>query len=202
MWQMELVLASGNRGKIAELKKLLAPLQITVKSLADYPDMPETVEDGETFQANAIKKAREAAAYTGIMALADDSGLEVDYLKGLPGVHSARFAGEPKDDAANNRKLLALLQGVPWEQRTARFRCVVALCTPQGEVYTSEGTCEGYILEQLKGQGGFGYDPLFYVPELNQTFAEIDLEIKNKISHRGKALAGAIKILTERVLHK
>lgn len=199
---MELVLASGNRGKIAELKKLLAPLQITVKSLADYPDMPETVEDGETFQANAIKKAREAAAYTGIMALADDSGLEVDYLKGLPGVHSARFAGEPKDDAANNRKLLALLQGVPWEQRTARFRCVVALCTPQGEVYTSEGTCEGYILEQLKGQGGFGYDPLFYVPELNQTFAEIDLEIKNKISHRGKALAGAIKILTERVLHK
>jgi XTP/dITP diphosphohydrolase len=161
--------------------------------------MPETVEDGETFQENAIKKAREAAQFTGILALADDSGLEVDCLDGLPGVHSARFAGEPKDDAANNAKLLTLMQDIPWEQRTARFRCVVALCTPQGKVFTSDGSCEGYILEYLKGKGGFGYDPLFYVPDLNQTFAEIDIEIKNKISHRGKALSGALKILTERV---
>lgn len=192
-------MASSNKGKIAELNKLLAPLQITVKSLADYPTMPETVEDGETFQQNAIKKAREAAQFTGILALADDSGLEVDHLKGLPGVHSARFAGEPKDDAANNRKLLALMEGVPWEQRTARFRCVMALCTPQGEIFTSDGSCEGYILEELKGQGGFGYDPLFYIPDYDQTFAQLDLEIKNRISHRGKALSGVLNILTERV---
>lgn len=192
-------MASGNKGKIAELNKLLAHLNITIKSLGDYPTMPETVEDGETFQQNAIKKAREAAQFTGILALADDSGLEVDYLKGLPGVHSARFAGEPKDDAANNRKLLELMQGVPWEKRTARFRCVMALCTPQGEIFTSDGSCEGYILEELKGKGGFGYDPLFYIPDYDQTFAELDIEIKNKISHRGKALSGALNILTERV---
>lgn len=194
----ELVLASGNKGKIDELAKLLMPLNIKVKSLADYPHMPETIEDGQTFAENAIKKAREAAQYTGLLSLADDSGLEVDYLQGLPGVHSARFAGEPKDDAANNGKLLHLMQGIPWDKRTARFRCVIAICTPQGKVFISDGNCEGYILEELRGTGGFGYDPLFYVPAYDKTFAELDMGIKNQISHRGKALAGALKILAGR----
>nr|WP_204618226.1 XTP/dITP diphosphatase [Desulforadius tongensis] len=199
---MELVLASGNKGKLQELRALLAPYNITVYSLADYPDMPETVEDGSTFLENAVKKAREAAAYTGLPALADDSGLEVDYLNGQPGVYSARFAGPQKDDAANNSKLLRLMQNVPWEQRTAGFRCVMAICTPQGEVYTSEGTCRGYILQQARGQGGFGYDPLFYVPEYDKTFAELDMSEKNKISHRGKALRGAVEILAKMAQEK
>lgn len=195
----KLVLASGNKGKLNEFNTLLAPLNITVQSLADYPDMPETIEDGETFSENAIKKAREAAAFTGLPALADDSGLEVDYLNGQPGVYSARFAGEPKDDAANNRKLLELLKDVTREQRTARFRCVIAFCTPDGKVDTSDGTCEGYILEEEKGSGGFGYDPLFYVPKYSKTFAELEMAEKNKISHRGKALQGIVNILAERV---
>lgn len=195
---MKLVLASNNKGKLVELEKLLAPLNISVVSLTDYPEMAETIEDGETFADNAIKKAREAAEFTGLTALADDSGLEVDYLNGQPGVISARFAGEPKDDQKNNDKLLSLMAGVPWEKRTARFRCVIAICTPQGDVYTSDGTCDGYVLEQQKGDGGFGYDPLFYVPEYNKTFAELDMAEKNKISHRGRALEAAKKTLTER----
>lgn len=199
---MELVLASGNKGKIVELKQLLATLPITVKSLADYPTMPETVEDGESFQANAIKKAQEAAQFTGKMALADDSGLEVDSLAGLPGVESARFAGEPTDDAANNRKLLAMMKNIPQSQRRARFRCVMAICTPQGEIFTSEGSCEGLILQALQGQGGFGYDPLFYVPDFDKTFAELDLASKNKISHRGQALTGVLNLLTTLVTDK
>ncbi len=195
----KLVLASNNSGKLKELRTLLSPLNIAVTSLADYPGMPETVEDGDTFAENAVKKAKEAAQYTGLIALADDSGLEVDYLNGKPGVLSARFAGEPKDDAANNQKLLTLMQGVPMEKRTARFRCVVAICTPQGETYISEGSCEGYILNELRGTGGFGYDPLFYVAEYKKTFAELDLATKNKISHRGKALKGAVEILKKLV---
>lgn len=195
----KLVLASNNSGKLKELRTLLSPLNIAVTSLADYPGMPETVEDGDTFADNAVKKAKEAAQYTGLIALADDSGLEVDYLNGKPGVLSARFAGEPKDDAANNQKLLTLMQGVPMEKRTARFRCVVAICTPQGETYISEGSCEGYILNELRGTGGFGYDPLFYVAEYKKTFAELDLATKNKISHRGKALKGAVEILKKLV---
>ncbi|MEG6614945.1 XTP/dITP diphosphatase [Peptococcaceae bacterium 1198_IL3148] len=195
----KLVLASGNKGKLKEFNTLLAPLNISVLSLADYPGMPETIEDGSTFSENAIKKAKEAAQHTGLPALADDSGLEVDYLNGQPGVYSARFAGEPKDDAANNRKLLALMKDVPWEQRTARFRCVIAICTPEGTVETSDGACEGYILEEERGNGGFGYDPLFYVPQFDKTFAELDMTEKNKISHRGRALQGMVNILTKRV---
>ncbi len=195
----KLVLASGNQGKLKELSSLLAPLNIAVVSLADFPDMPETIEDGATFAENAVKKAKEAAEYTGLTALADDSGLEVDYLNGLPGVYSARFAGEAKDDAANNKKLLRLLHGVPYEKRTARFRSVIAICDPQGEIYTSDGRCEGYILEEERGSGGFGYDPLFYVPAYQKTFAELTMEEKNKISHRGRALIGAVEILKKLV---
>lgn len=192
---MKLVLATKNQGKVKELAEMLRPLNLEVISIGQYPGFQEVEEDGDTFQANAIKKAVAAAEFTGELALADDSGLEVDALNGAPGVYSARFAGEPKDDAANNRKLLELLQDVPEEKRTARFRCVIAIAEPNGKVHTADGFCEGFILKELKGVGGFGYDPLFYVPAYKQTFAEIDLKEKNTISHRGKALQKAVEIL-------
>jgi len=222
---MEIVLATKNRGKLRELEKLLAPLGIKVVSIADYLDFPEVVEDGKSFEENAVKKARIATKFTGRVTLADDSGLEVDYLGGAPGIYSARFAlvdckridctvqsnciragnkensrgGRTGIDRANNEKLLALLKEVPWEKRTARFRCVVAVAVPEGRVYTAEGTCEGYIVYEPRGEGGFGYDPLFYVPEYGKTFAELDMETKNRISHRGRALAGAVDILCQLV---
>lgn len=195
----KLVLATKNRGKVAEFAAFLAPLGIHVVALSDYQGAPDVCEDGATFEENAIKKARAAAAFTREIALADDSGLEVDFLGGQPGVLSARFAGCPGDDAANNAKLLKLLEGVPWEKRTARFRCVIAIATPAGEVYTAEGTCEGYIGFDPRGEGGFGYDPLFYVPAEGKTFAELDMATKNRISHRGHALVQARAIL-ERLL--
>lgn len=192
---MKLVLATRNQGKVRELAKLVAPLDMEVVSLAEYPHVPEVVEDGETFEENAVKKAKAVAFATGLIALADDSGLEVDYLGGAPGVHSARFSGEEKDDQANNQKLLRLLEGVPPEKRSARFRCVVAIATPEGKVFNASGSCEGVIGTTPKGASGFGYDPLFYVPEFDKTFAELDLETKNKISHRGRAFALAGEIL-------
>lgn len=192
---MKLVLATNNQGKVKELTDMLQPLGFQVVPIGTYPGFQEVVEDGATFAANAIKKAVAAAQFTGELALADDSGLEVDALAGAPGVHSARFAGEPKDDAANNRKLLAMLAEVPEEKRTARFRCVIAIAEPNGKNHTVDGTCEGMILRELKGEGGFGYDPLFYVPEYQQTFGELDAAKKNAISHRGRALQKAQGIL-------
>lgn len=192
---MRLVLATRNPGKIRELSALLAPLGYEVASLTDYPGAPEVAEDGATFAENAVKKAVAVARYTGHLALADDSGLEVDYLGGAPGVLSARFAGEHGNDRANNEKLLGLLAGVPPEKRTARFRCVMAIATPAGEVWTAEGSCEGLIAEAPRGEGGFGYDPLFYVPELGKTFAELEPEVKNRLSHRARALEQAKEIL-------
>ncbi|WP_333870179.1 XTP/dITP diphosphatase [Desulforamulus putei] len=192
---MKLVLATNNKGKVKELAEMLNPLDLQVVPIGEYPGFQEVEEDGDTFAANAIKKAVAAARFTGELSLADDSGLEVDALNGAPGVHSARFAGEPRDDAANNRKLLKLLEDVPEEKRTGRFRCVIAIAEPGGRVHTAEGTCEGIILRELKGEGGFGYDPLFYVPAYKQTFAELNLEQKNSISHRGKALQRAVEIL-------
>jgi len=192
----KLVLASRNPGKLKELKALLRPLDIEVASLQDYPHIPEVAEDGTTFAENAVKKARAVAAATGLLALADDSGLEVDYLNGAPGVFSARFAGAGHDDRANNEKLLRLLEGVPPEKRTARFRCVVAIATPEGKVYTAEGICEGVIATEPRGERGFGYDPLFLVPQLGKTFAELEPSLKNTISHRARALAKAREILS------
>ncbi|MEW6171982.1 MAG: XTP/dITP diphosphatase [Bacillota bacterium] len=184
-----LVVATTNQGKLREIQAILAPLNWEVISTKAYQEFPEIEERGTTFEANAIEKARATAAFTGETALADDSGLEVDYLGGAPGVYSARFAGEPKDDDANNAKLLRLLEGVPQEKRAARFRCVIAVAFPEGRVLTADGRCEGYILTELRGAGGFGYDPLFYVPEFGKTFAELPLEVKNRISHRAAALA-------------
>ncbi len=192
---MRIVVATRNRGKLEELAVMLGPLGVDVRSLEDYPHVPEVVEDGKTFAENAVKKAREVAGATGEIALADDSGLEVDCLGGAPGVHSARFAGEGKDDRANNEKLIRLMEGVPREKRGACFKCVVALAVPEGRVYTAEGACRGIIGDKPRGNGGFGYDPLFIVPDLGKTFAELDMDVKNAVSHRGKAFARAREII-------
>lgn len=192
-----IVVATTNPGKLRELNMLLAPLNLEVTGTDAYPGFPEIGEEGRTFEENAVKKAQLTAAFTGEMALADDSGLEVDYLSGAPGVYSARFAGEPRDDWANNAKLLELLKGVPWEKRTARFRCVIAVATPTGKVLTAEGTCAGYILDEPRGTGGFGYDPLFYYPAYGKTFAELLPEEKNRVSHRAKALAKIKELLAK-----
>lgn len=184
----KVVVASKNRGKIAEIAAKLALLPFTVLSVQDVGDIPEPEETGRTFEENAELKARYYAARTGLPCLADDSGLEVDELDGRPGVYSARFAGEHATDAANNEKLLSLLASVPANRRTARFRCALAFVDPEGTLLTADGTCEGVILDQPRGRSGFGYDPLFYMPALGKTLAEIELAEKNRISHRARAL--------------
>lgn len=188
-------MASQNRHKVQEIKDLTASLGLTVVGLAELGDFPPVVEDGATFQANAAKKALETARLVGDWVLADDSGLEVDALGGAPGVHSARFAGEPADDARNNQLLLEKLAQVPLEQRGAQFRCVMALASPAGELQFSEGICRGVIGFEPRGEHGFGYDPLFIVPELSRTFAELGPEEKNKISHRSRAMQGMVEVI-------
>lgn len=184
----ELLVASGNKGKLREFGELLQGLVDTILSPADFPGLPEVEEDGDTFEANALKKARSAAVFTGKPVLADDSGLSVDCLDGRPGVYSARFAGEGASDADNNALLLRELAGVPAERRAAAFHCVIALCQPDGSCQTFDGKLPGVILEAPRGSGGFGYDPLFLVPEYGETLSELSLEIKNAISHRGRAM--------------
>lgn len=192
-----LVFATRNRGKLYELRGLFAGGDLEVIDVAEAEvrlgtTIPDTVEDAPTFLGNASKKAREVAAATGWPALADDSGLEVDALGGAPGVYSARYAGGHGDTAANNAKLLAALAGVPAERRTAQFRCVLAVADPAGllgaDVMHAEGVVRGVILDGPRGDGGFGYDPLFLCPELGVTFAEADRETKASVSHRGRAL--------------
>jgi XTP/dITP diphosphohydrolase len=173
----------------------LADETIEVLSLNDMEDWEDVEENGETFAENAALKAREAVKKTGLIALADDSGLEVDALNGAPGVYSARFAGEPKNDERNNDKLLQLLEIVPEDKRQARFRCALVVATPGGEEYLTEGTVEGQILTERRGSAGFGYDPLFFVPEYARTMAELTLAEKNKLSHRAQAFRQAIPIL-------
>jgi len=184
----ELVVATGNKGKLREFGELLKGVVETILSPADFPGFPEVEEDGDTFEANAIKKAMSAAVFTGRPVLADDSGISVDYLDGRPGVYSARYAGEGAADADNNALLLQELAGVPAGQRGAAFHCVIALCHPDGSCQTFDGSLPGVILEEPRGAGGFGYDPLFLVPEYGQTFSELPLDIKNAISHRGRAM--------------
>jgi XTP/dITP diphosphohydrolase len=183
---MNLVVATTNRGKIAEFGALLRDRGIGILSLLDFPDMPPVPEDGETFVENALAKARAACTFTGLPALADDSGLEVDALGGLPGIRSARFAPASGE---RNEKLLAMMRDVPPERRTARFVCALALARPDGFEWTVTETCEGLITDAPRGSEGFGYDPLFLYPPLGRTFAEIPLAEKNRFSHRGRALA-------------
>lgn len=184
----EIVIASKNAGKVAEIAAALQHLPVRLVSLAELGDVPEAVENGADFSENAFIKARFYAAYTGKACLADDSGLEVDALDGEPGVYSARYAGETATDAQNNAKLLTKLEGVAGEKRTARFRCVLAFVDTDKQTITAQGVCEGEILAAARGAGGFGYDPLFYIPALGQTLAEISIAEKNTISHRGAAL--------------
>jgi XTP/dITP diphosphohydrolase len=183
-----ILLATRSAGKLRELEQLTAGSAIEWVSLNAFPDVAEAVEDGATFAANAEKKARHYASATGLAALADDSGLEVDALDGAPGVHSAYYAGLPRDDAANNRKLIAALRDVPPEQRTARFRCVMVYVADGEVVHRSEGAIEGVIVDAARGANGFGYDPHFWVPGHDCTTAEMAPEQKNAVSHRGQAL--------------
>ena len=183
-----LVVATRNPGKASEIRQMLGE-NFQVKTLADYPDMPDVIEDGETFEANASKKALEIALKLNVPVLADDSGLEVDALGGRPGVHSARYGGADLPHTEKVKLLLNELLGVPDAQRTARFVCVMAYATPDGKVETRRATIEGRINHEPLGNNGFGYDPIFYLPEKNCTTAQLPAEEKNKISHRGKALA-------------
>ncbi len=192
---MKIILATQNQGKVRELRELLVDEDIEVLSLLDIPDWEDVEENGVTFAENAALKAREAVRRTGLIALADDSGLEVDALDGAPGVYSARYAGEPKDDERNIDKLLHLLEMVPENKRTARFRCALVMATPFGEEYLTEGAVEGHILTQRRGSDGFGYDPVFYLPEFAETMAELTLTEKNTLSHRAQAFRKVIPML-------
>jgi len=185
---MDLILATWNQHKIREIKGIWSDLDLCFFSLADLPQKIIIQETGSTFSQNAIKKASQVADQVNGFVLADDSGIEVDALGGKPGVLSARFAGTNATDAQNNKKLLSALKGVPWEKRGARYRCVIVLIDLQKKIYVSEGISEGMIAFEPIGQQGFGYDPLFYVPEYEMTMAQLSPEIKNKISHRGRAL--------------
>jgi XTP/dITP diphosphohydrolase len=193
-------MATRNAGKVRELAALLQDLGIRLLSLVDFPNLPEIPEEGATFAENAETKAREVARLTGLPALADDSGLEVKVIGGRPGVFSARYAQErtaPKapTDEDNWRKLLDELKDVPWEKRRARFVCEIALALPEGRLFRAQGECRGYIALEPKGNQGFGYDPVFWVPEFEATMAELAPEIKNRISHRAKALEALKELL-------
>ena len=188
---MELLIATTNPGKRAEIESILKRYSLRIISLNDLSSYPTVVEDGVTFEENALKKARTLAEFSGRVTLADDSGLEVDALGGAPGIHSARYSGEEANDMRNNQKLLRALAGVPEEKRTARFVCVLALCAPpalDGGEWLFRGECAGRIAFAPRGENGFGYDPLFFYPPLNRTFAELDREAKSRVSHRGRAL--------------
>jgi XTP/dITP diphosphohydrolase len=194
---LEAVLATRNPGKVGEIAAILEGLPIRLVALNDIAGVEAAVEDGLTFEENASKKATGAWRQTGLTSLADDSGLEVDALDGKPGIFSARFAGEGASHAANNQKLLALLDGIPAPDRTARFVCVAALITVRGELTLHRGTLEGVIGQAPRGQGGFGYDPVFYVPAYGQTVAELGEAVKNTISHRAKAFIDLRRRLEE-----
>ena len=192
----ELVLATRNRNKVIELVALLGDLGITIRTLDEFPDAPDVVEDGGTCEANAVKKARAIAKSTGLPAVADDTGLEVDALGGRPGVYAARYAGEDATYEDNCRKLLRDLTGVPREKRTAHFLTVAAIALPSDGIRVAQGTLEGVIAEEASGTLGFGYDPVFLIPELGKTLAQLSADQKNTISHRAKAFAKVREMLS------
>ena len=183
-----IVLATSNTHKLQEFQEMLKDFPVSIKSLADFGPMPEAVEDGATFDANAYKKALHYAKVLGLPCLADDSGLVVDALEGRPGVYSARYSGPGATDWSNCEKLLGEMKGI--SNRSAHFVCVLSLATPAGPALTWEGRCDGEIITERRGESGFGYDPVFFYPEFGKTFAEIPMEQKSSISHRGRALAG------------
>lgn len=193
----QIVLATRNRHKLQEIRDMLQSMPVEILSCDGFAGCPDVVEDGATFADNALKKARAIARHTGHVTIADDSGLEVDALGGLPGIYSARFAGEPTDDRRNNEKLLRELARVPDEKRGAQFTCVIAIVDDRGREKLVEGLCRGVIIRELKGMQGFGYDPLFADAASGLTFAEMDAGHKNNISHRSRAIQELKKILPE-----
>ncbi len=184
----QVIFATGNEGKMKEIRMILAGVDVEILSLKDAGISTDVEENGTTFAENALIKARDCARRTGMMVLADDSGLEIDCLDKEPGIHSARYLGENTAYETKNRILLSRLKDVPDEQRTARFVCVIAAVFPDGREFLAEGVMEGRIAHEAKGENGFGYDPIFYVPQYGLTGGELDAEQKNSISHRGKAL--------------
>jgi len=197
----KLLIATRNKGKVREYEGLLASLAVRITYLSAEGIDFEVPETGSTFADNAMQKAQRYARASGLLTLADDSGLEVDALGGEPGVFSARYAGPGASDEQRYRLLLERMKGVLWEDRTARFRCVTAVAEPRGETYTAEGVCEGVIALAPEGEHGFGYDPIFYLPEHGQTMAQLAPEVKNRISHRARAARG-IKPILARVLRR
>jgi XTP/dITP diphosphohydrolase len=198
---MKIVFASGNEGKVKEIREMLEGMAIELVSLKDYPDVPEIIEDRETFLGNALKKAQIISEFTGETVLADDSGLCVDALGGEPGIYSARYAGENATDDENIDLLLSRLKDVPPEKRTAFFSCVLIIHRQDGRFDSFESTWSGMIIDERRGNNGFGYDPVFFVPQLKKTAAELPPEIKNKVSHRGQAFAKLKKALAEGLLN-
>lgn len=192
---MKIIFATKNQGKVREIKQILADMPCEVVSLKDEGIDAEVVEDGKTFEENAVKKAVEIMKLTGEICMSDDSGLEIDYLDKAPGVYSARFLGEDTPYEIKNKKIMEMLDGVPDEKRTARYISVIAAAFPDGRVITTEGTLEGIIGHEAVGENGFGYDPIFFLPEYGKTTGQLSLEFKNEISHRGKAL----KLMKERL---
>jgi XTP/dITP diphosphohydrolase len=183
-----IILATKNKGKIIELKAMLEDLNAEILSLNDYKNLPEVKEDGKSFSENALKKAKIVSEHTGEMVLSDDSGLEVECLGGEPGVYSARYSGDDATDSSNIKKLLERLEGVSVQKRNASFRCVLVLHRPDGRYWEFEGSLHGIINDKPVGSGGFGYDPIFLLPELGVTVAQLPVDMKNKISHRARAI--------------
>jgi XTP/dITP diphosphohydrolase len=196
---MKIVFASSNEGKVREIREMLEGMGIELISLSNYAGVPEIVEDGKSFQENALKKAKIISEFTGETVLADDSGLQVEVLAGEPGIYSSRYAGEKATDEENNTKLLTKLKNISQEKRTAFFVCVLVLYRRDGSYDYFEGKWNGQIIDERRGNNGFGYDPIFLVPELKMTAAELPAEIKNKVSHRGQAFAQLKKKLGERL---
>jgi XTP/dITP diphosphohydrolase len=194
---LEIIIATKNLSKVKEIKDILDNSNIKILTKKDFPQLPKIDEDGETFQENALKKACKISEYTGKVCLADDSGLEIDYLEGKPGIYSSRWGN---NDEERINKVLNLLENVPENKRNAKFVCVLVLAFPDGRKYMVKEECPGKISFIPRGKYGFGYDPIFLIPEYNQTFAELGDKIKNQISHRGKALRGMIKIINELVV--
>ena len=190
-----MIVATRNQGKIREIREALKGLGLRIYALSDFPDVPEIEEDGKSFIENALKKARFYSKVFGKLTLADDSGLEVDGLKGMPGIYSARYSGERASSLENNQKLLKEMEGIPLSKRGARFKCIMAVVSPNGKEAMTEGSCKGRIGMREKGRRGFGYDPLFILQKYGKTMAELSLKEKNRISHRGKALRKINKII-------
>lgn len=191
---LEILIATNNFGKVKEIKDILDSPEIKILTIKDFPSLPKIEEDGKTYQENAFKKARKTSEYTGKICLADDSGLEIDYLKGKPGIYSSRW-GNSDEERIN--KVLKFIENVPKNKRNAKFVCAVVLVFPNGKIYMVKEECKGIITFNPKGEHGFGYDPIFLVPEYDKTFAELGDKIKNQISHRGKAMRRMIDIINK-----